>query len=116
MADVPVTPVNVPLDVFSAAASAATSLTAGDVAVIAADGVTGKLLIEVTNTTDQKDVTVHAGVGERAALGDLVLKFGATQTRWIAVESARFGQADGTILVEFEGAGSIRALRLPPGS
>lgn len=116
MADTAVTLTLAPLDAFSGAIGAATAISAGDTAVIAAVGRTDKLLIEVTNTTAAKDVTIEAGVGPRAALGDLVLAFGATETRFISIESARFVQANGTVRVTMEGAGSVRAVRLPAGS
>ena len=116
MADTAVSLDLAPLDSFSDAMSAATAISAGDTAVIAAVGRTDKLLIQVTNTTNEKDVTVHAGVGPRAALGDLVVEFGASETRFISVESARFAQANGTVRVTMEGAGSVRAVRLPAGS
>lgn len=116
MADTPVTLTVTPMDAFTDAIGAATAISAGDTAVIAAVGRTDKLLIQVTNTTDKKNVTIEAGVGPRAALGDLVLEFGATETRFISIESARFAQANGTVRVTMEGAGSVRAIRLPAGS
>ncbi|HET9026090.1 MAG TPA: hypothetical protein VFN07_00990 [Trueperaceae bacterium] len=116
MADTAVVVGAVPLDSFSSVIGAATAISAGDTAVIAAGGFTGRLLLQVTNTTAAKDVTIKAGVGPRAALGDLVLEFGATETRYIAIESARFAQANGSIRVTMEGAGSVRASRLPAGS
>lgn len=116
MADTAVTTRDIPLDAFSAAQGSATAISAGDTAVIDAGGVTTKLLVVITNTTTEKDVTVEAGVGPRAALGDLVQECGATETRAIVLESARFAQADGKVRVTFEGAGSITAYRLPPGS
>lgn len=116
MADTAVSLTVAPLDAFSNAIGAATAISAGDTAVIAAVGRTDKLLIEVVNTTAEKDVTIKAGVGPRAALGDLVLEFGATERRHISIESARFAQADGTVRVTMEGAGTVRAIRLPAGS
>lgn len=116
MADTAVTLTLAPLDAFSDAIGAATSISAGDTAVIAAVGRTDKLLIEVVNTTAAKTATIKAGVGPRAALGDLVLSFGATETRFISIESARFAQANGTVRVTMEGAGTVRAIRLPAGS
>jgi len=116
MADTAVSLNLAPLDAFSDAIGAATTISAGDTAVIAAVGRTDKLLIEVVNTTASKDVTIKAGVGPRAALGDLVLEFDATETRFISIESARFAQANGTVRVTMEGAGSVRAVRLPAGS
>ena len=116
MADTTVALSAAPLDSFSGAIPAATAISAGDTAVIAAVGSTDKLLIQVVNTTEDKDVTIRAGVGPRAALGDLVLEFGEAETRFIAVESARFAQANGTVRVTMEGAGSVRAVRLPAGS
>lgn len=115
MADVPVPLVNTPMDDFSSD-SEATALTAGDVGVISAGSDTDNLLVMVTNTTAQRDVTVVAGVGPRSARGDLVVEFDANETRFLAVESARFAQADGTVRVVMEGAGSIRAVRLPAGA
>ncbi len=116
MADTAVSLTTTPMDAFTGAIGAATAISAGDTAVIAAVGRTDKLLIEVVNTTGSKDVTIKAGVGPRAALGDLVLEFGATETRFISIESARFAQANGTVRVTMEGAGSVRAVRLPAGS
>ena len=116
MADTAVTLTVTPMDAFTDVIGAATAISAGDTAVIAAVGRTDKLLIQVTNTTDKKDVTIEAGVGPRAALGDLVLEFGATETRFISIESARFAQANGTVRVTMEGAGTVRAIRLPAGS
>lgn len=116
MADTAVSLDLAPLDDFSGAMNAATAISASDTAVIAAVGRTDKLLIQVTNTTAAKNVTVAAGVGPRAALGDLVVKFGASETRFISIESARFVQANGTVRVTMEGAGSVRAVRLPAGS
>jgi len=116
MADTAVSLTLAPLDAFSDAIGAATAISAGNTAVIAAVGRTDKLLIEVVNTTTGKTVTVEAGVGPRAALGDLVQSFGAAETRFISIESARFAQANGTVRVTMEGAGAIRAVRLPAGS
>ena len=116
MADTPVSLTAAPLDEFSDVIGAATAISAGNTAVVAAVGRTDKLLLEVVNTTEDKTVTIHAGVGPRAALGDLVLTFGATETRFISIESARFAQADGSVRVTMEGAGSVRAVRLPAGS
>ncbi len=116
MADTAVALTTTPMDAFTGIIGAATAISAGDTAVVAAIGRTDKLLIEVVNTTTGKTVTVEAGVGPRAALGDLVQTFGATERRHISIESARFAQADGTVRVTMEGAGTVRALRLPPGS
>ena len=116
MADTAVALDSASLDSFSAAIGTATAISAGDTAVIAAVGRTDKLVIQVVNTTAAKDVTVEAGVGPRSPLGDLVTEFGATETRFIAIESARFVQANGTVRVTMEGAGSVRAVRLPAGS
>lgn len=116
MADTAVSLDLAPLDAFSDAIGTATAISAGDTAVIAAVGRTDKLLIEVVNTTNAKTATIKAGVGPRAALGDLVLSFGATETRFISIESARFAQANGTVRVTMEGAGTVRAVRLPAGS
>lgn len=116
MADTPVTLTKVALDKFTEPVTAATSISAGDTAVIDAGSVTTKLLLEVNNTTNNKKVTIEAGVGPRAALGDLVLTFADSQTRYVAIESARFAQGDGSVRVTYEGAGAIRAIRLPKGA
>lgn len=116
MADTPVSLTKVTLDAFGAAQEAATAISAGDTAVLKVGSWTGKLLIAVTNTTASKDVTILAGVGPRAALGALVQKFGAAETRVVAIESARFAQANGDVRLVFEGAGSVRASRLPAGT
>lgn len=116
MADTAVALTTTPMDSFTGIIGAATAISAGDTAVVAAAGTTDNLLIEVVNTTAAKTVTVVAGVGPRAELGDLVATFGAAERRHVAVESARFAQSDGTVRVTMEGAGTVRAIKLPAGA
>lgn len=97
---------------------AGTAITPANGAEIDA-GYTDNLLIEVRNTAAAEyDVTIRTGVGPLAALGDLVVPVPATSgVKLIAVDSARFVQADGKIHLDFEAlmAGTVAAYRLPKG-
>lgn len=96
---------------------AGTTINTTNGAVIAAGGRTRKMLLRITNTNGSDRVaTVKAGVGPRAGIGDLAITVPATTGDvLVPVESARFGQANGDIYVDFAAsmAGKISALRLP---
>lgn len=82
---------------------------------IAAGGDTSRLLLEISQTAEaDKDITIVAGTGFRAGLGSLVLTLNAA-TSLVAIESARFAQADGSIHIDFETGttGTVKAYRLP---
>lgn len=78
-----------------------------------------RLLIFINNTTAAtKKVTIKKGENPPAArkgLGDLVITLTEKSTQVVAVESARFAKADGTIEVSCEAAttGFLSAVRLP---
>lgn len=102
----------------SAAIGAGTTITPANGAAIAADGVTGDLVIRVTQTgATAKSLTVVAGAnppGLTAGLGDLAIgPLAQNSDVVIRVESARFCQANGDINIDFETgfAGKIWALR-----
>lgn len=98
---------------------AGTAINVSNGAVVDPAGDTDSFLIEVRNTTAaEKDVTIKAGVGPTADLGDLVVPVAAnTGVQIICIESARFAQADGTVNIDFEASmtGTVAALRLPAG-
>jgi len=57
-----------------------------------------------------------AGPAQKAGQGDLVILPGASETKYVVVESARFMQADGKLYVDVNsvpGTRTIAALRLP---
>ena len=97
---------------------AGTTINVTNGAVIDA-GHTDNLLIEIRNTnTSDRVATIKAGVGQLAAHGDLEITVAAnTGVEMVALESARFAQADGKINVDFAAsfAGTIAAYRLPKG-
>lgn len=101
-------------------APAGTAINPTNGAVINAAGNTGRLLLRITNTNGTDRVaTIKAGTNPpalRAALGDLAITVPATTgDKLFVVESARFMQADGSIIVDFGAsmAGIISAVRLP---
>lgn len=100
------------------AEAAGTAIAPADGAYIDA-GYTDNLLIEVRNTdTTARDVTIPAGVGPLAELGDLDVEVDADDgVELICVESARFVQEDGLIHLDFETGmtGTVAAYRLPQG-
>lgn len=80
---------------------------------------TQKLILYIHNTTDsEKDVTIKAGIGQRAGLGDLVMALAAETVYIVPCESARFVQANGDINLDFETGmtGTVAAYRLPKGT
>ncbi len=104
------------------AAATGTVINAANGCIIAAAGNTDNLVVEVTHTAaSEKDLTIPAGVGPRSALGDIEEAFAAGNStpvvKYFVLESARFAQADGAVLLDFETGftGSVRAYRLPPG-
>lgn len=88
-------------------------------------GDTERVVLEIINLDDAAlTVKIKAGVHERAAIGDLSIAFaasggGATAKRVIAgLESARFSQKGGGLLVNFDSAtgapsATVRAYKLP---
>jgi hypothetical protein len=88
-------------------------------------GATERALIEVINNDDAAlTVKIKAGYGERAGIGDLSVALaatggGATAKRIIGgLESARFAQKGGGLLVEFDAAtgapnATVRSYLLP---
>lgn len=107
----------------AATTPAGTTINTTNGAVIAAVGDTGRLLIRITNTNGTNRVaTIKAGDNPpalRAGLGDLAITVPATTGDLsLVVESARFMQDDGTILIDFAAsmAGIISAVRLPKGA
>lgn len=112
-----------------AAANAATATPAGTTVVVANGavlngvGASDRILVRVTHTDGAAhDVTFKAGdnpPASRQGLGDLTAEVAATTGDSLFVlESARFMQNDGTILVDFETGfvGKISAVRLPKGA
>lgn len=81
-----------------------------------------RLVLRVYNSAaGPKNVTLKAGVNPpafRAELGDLVVAVTNAKTVMIPIESARFAQADGTILVDFEAGmtGTVWAYKMPGDS
>jgi hypothetical protein len=109
------------------AAPTAVAIDATNGAVVAAGSNTGRLLLEIVNTTAaEKVITVVAPTDNphavRSSLGSLAITFAAgnstAQVKYIVIESARFAQTDGTILIDFASSttGTLRAYRLPRGS
>ena len=92
---------------------------------LACGGATERVLLEVVNTDDAAlTVKVKAGHSERAPIGDLTVELaasggGATANRLIGgLESARFQQPGGGLLLEFTAATgapacTVRAYKLP---
>jgi hypothetical protein len=89
------------------------------------DGDCERLILRITNTTaSTKIATVKAGDNPpalAAGQGDLSVSLtdGSTtpQTAFVVLESARFKQSDGTILIDLAASmtGSITAFKLPKG-
>lgn len=84
------------------------------------DAVTEETVFRVTNTGTEGDITLLAGDNPpalAAGLGDLVVTVPATTGVVLIgpVESGRFMQSDGTVLIDVETgmAGTITALRVP---
>lgn len=107
----------------AATTPAGTTINTTNGAVITAAGGTERLLVRITNTNGTNRVaTVKAGDNPpaiRSGLGDLAITVPATTGDVsLVVESARFLQDDGTILVDFAAsmAGIISAIRLPKGA
>ena len=107
--------------------SAGTAIVHASGAEIAAGGNTGKLLIRIEHTTNaQKTATIKAPTDNpaapRAPLGDLTITMAAgnttVQRHAIVIESARFAQTDGKILIDFaaDTTGNIWVWRLPRGA
>lgn len=98
---------------------AGTTINVSNGAYVAAGGNTDKLLLIVRNTNaSARVVTIPAGVGPTAALGDLAVTVAAnTGVELIVLESARFAQSDGNINIDFAAsfAGTVACLRLPDG-
>lgn len=78
---------------------------------------TDKLILHVTNThSAAHDITIKAGDYSRSSLGDLVFEVALTSGEaMVVVETARFKDSDGNILVDFEALteGTISAYLLP---
>lgn len=74
-----------------------------------------RLLADASGDT----VTFKAGTNPpamRAGLGDLAITLAADDVKFVAVETARFMRADGTILAVCTDAGTtLQAIMLPPG-
>ena len=74
-------------------------------------------LLRVVNGATAGNVVVKAGVNPPAAaatLGDLTIAVAANATQWVGpVESGRFLQADGSLLVETSQAMTITAFKIP---
>lgn len=99
---------------------AGTTIDPANDAVVSPGGNTQNLFLRITNTHGaEKTVTIKAGDNPpafRAGLGDLQVTVAATSGDVIIpLESARFVQDDGTILVDFgtDHAGKAYAVRLP---
>lgn len=99
-----------------------TTLSATNDAVVAPGSDTQGLLLRITNTHGSDHVvTIKAGANPpafRAGMGDLTVTVPATSGDVVvALESARFVQADGKINIDIETnhAGTIWAMRLPDG-
>ena len=99
--------------------AAGTTIVVANGASVDCGGDTSNLVIEIRNTDGTDRVaTVKAGVGPTAGYGDLEITVAATSgVELLALESARFGQADGKIYIDFAAsfAGTIAAYRLPQG-
>lgn len=122
MADTAVVVNKLGLDAATNAATAV-ALTPAENHVIEAGGYTGKLFVTVSHTAAAaKDITFKAGVGPRAALGDLTVNFGIGNVtpvvKHFVLESARFADAKGNIIMNAEtgASGTVVAYRLPPGA
>lgn len=77
-----------------------------------------KLLFRIEGDTAEMTVTFKAGDFSDSTIGDLALTVGATDLVVICVESSRFLQDDGTILIDVASDGvvtgaSIEAYLLP---
>jgi L-asparagine transporter-like permease len=108
-------------------AMAGVAITAANGVTLAAAGNTGRLLLEIINTTAaEKVITVVAPTDNphavRASLGNLAITFAAGNStpvvKYVVLESARFAQTSGAIHVDFaaDTTGFVRAYRLPRGS
>lgn len=79
------------------------------------------LLVRLTNTDDDTGLTVTFKAGSyppaiAAGQGDLAVTVAFGTTRWVALETGRFMQADGTINVDVTvNTGKITPLVLPKG-
>lgn len=79
----------------------------------------GRLLLLLNNTTAAtKKITIKKGESPpavRKGLGDLVVTMAEKTQQVVAIESARFAKADGTIEVSCEGSmtGFLSAIKLP---
>jgi len=76
----------------------------------------GRVLITFHGSTASMTATFKAGDFSDASLGDLVVTVGATAIVSIVVESSRFKDTDGYILIDVAGAtadGTIEAVKLP---
>jgi hypothetical protein len=104
----------------SVAVPAGTTISPTNGAVITPAG-KGNLVIHINNTTvSAKIVTISAGDNPpafRGGLGDLAESIAASTEVLFVLETARFMQNDGTILVDFAASmtGSIKVYRTPGG-
>ena len=76
----------------------------------------GRMIFIIKNTyAGAKTVTVHAGTGPAAGIGDLEQSLAQNVAALFCLETARFAQADGTFKVTFESGttGYIMAFKLP---
>ena len=75
-----------------------------------------KLLIVFHGSTASMTATFKAGVFSDSGIGDLVVTVGATAIVAVVVETSRFKDSDGYILIDCAGAtadGTIEAVELP---
>jgi len=115
-----ITPVTLVRDsgVDAKAATVMTAIVVANGAYINANNISAdKLVIHVKNTEGTTNtLTVKAGDYSRSSLGDLVCTIAATTgEQMIVVESARFKDSDGFILLDFEAGmtGLLGAYLLP---
>ena len=66
-----------------------------------------KVLVRIAGGTTEMTVTFKAGGFSDSTIGDLALTVGATDLVVISVESSRFLQDDGTILIDTASAGAV---------
>ena len=66
-----------------------------------------KLLFRIEGDTAEMTVTFKAGDFSDSTIGDLAITVGATDLVVISVESSRFLQDDGTILIDVTSDGTV---------
>jgi hypothetical protein len=104
----------------SVAQPAGTTVDPANDLVIEAGGHTGKLVVELTNTNASSRVATFVAPTNnphavRAGLGDLSVTCAQNVPRYVVIESARFAQTNGDILIDLAASfeGKARAYRLP---